>query len=242
MYNIQYIYIYIYMHCNTWYLYVYIHYNTWYLYVYKHLYVYIYMCFVFSIDKYIHDIKWVYMIPVPGPVAPPMVWSPTPWPRIFHFHGIYSILDAKPHISIVFAPVWMENLIFLPILPTGPYPQGGGGGSSNLEHDIMYIHIYIYTWYYAYIYIYTCSNIFIYIHLFLYIYIYIFTYIYIYLYIYIMCLTIHILYICICICTRQDIETAGKFLWPTNLSPHSSSFWRFIDERDDILCGVSAKS
>ena len=54
------------------------------------------------------------MIPVPGPVAPPppMVWSPTPWPRIFHFHGIYSILDAKPRISMVFAPVWMENLIF----------------------------------------------------------------------------------------------------------------------------------
>ena len=98
------------------------------------------------------------MIPVPGPVAPPMVWSPTPWPRIFHFHGIYSMLDAKPHISVVFAPVWMVSLIYiyiyigtkeysyitswLPILPTGPthlpHPQGGGGNHDHGGGD--YIH------------------------------------------------------------------------------------------------------
>jgi len=58
--------------------------------------------------------KYIYMYEyVPGPVAaPPVVWSPTPWPRIFHFHGLFSMWDAKPHISMVFAPVWVENLIF----------------------------------------------------------------------------------------------------------------------------------
>ena len=68
-----------------------------------------------NIYIYLYIYYMLYMIPVPGPVAPPQWYGPlltTPWPRIFHFHGIYSVLDAKPHISIVFAPVWMENLIF----------------------------------------------------------------------------------------------------------------------------------
>ena len=184
IYNIQHIYIYTCIAIHDTYMYTYITIHDTYMCTNMCMYIYMCVCFVFSIDKYIHDIKWVYMIPVPGPVAPPMVWSPTPWPRIFHFHGIYSILDAKPHISIVFAPVWMENLIFLPILPilpTGPihlpHPQGGGRnhdqGGETIYTQLPFTgergwtmtvggrggssnleHIYTYTLYYVYIYIY----------------------------------------------------------------------------------------
>ena len=69
-----------------------------------------------------------------------MVWSPTPWPRIFHFYGIYSILDAKPHISMI-SPTYVGTKEYsyitslLPILPTGPthlpHPRGGGGNHDH---------------------------------------------------------------------------------------------------------------
>ena len=102
-----------------------------------------------------------YMIPVPGSLAPPpMVWSPTPWPRIFHFHGIYRILDAKPHISMYFHGIctsldeephislvctafWMENILIyelksILILPlnqgttTTPHHRGGKLGTMTM--------------------------------------------------------------------------------------------------------------
>ena len=90
------------------------------------------------------------MIPVPGPVAPsPIVWSPTPWPRIFHFHGIYSILDAKLHISMVFAPVWMENLIF-------PWYVQHFGCKTSYVHTNMptYLYRYIPTYLHTYMHTY----------------------------------------------------------------------------------------
>ena len=62
---------------------------------------------------------YIYMFLVPVPVAPPQWYGPLlPDLESFismvctAFHGIYSILDAKLYISMVFAPVWMENLIF----------------------------------------------------------------------------------------------------------------------------------
>ena len=76
-------------------------------------------------------------IPVPGPVAPPtppMVWSPTPWPRIFHFHGIHSILDAKPDGTCI-----LYIIIYM----------------------IIYIYICIYNYIYMYVCMYVCMYVYI---------------------------------------------------------------------------------
>ena len=92
-----------------------------------------------------------------------MVWSPTPWPRIFHFHGIYSILDAKPHISMVFAPVWMENLIF-------PWYVQHFECKTSYFHDtyiLTYTHSYIHTYMHACIH--TCIHAYIPLHTYHYI-------------------------------------------------------------------------
>ena len=92
--------------------------------------------------------------PVPNPPSSPTGMVPTPWPRIFHVHGIYSILDAKPHISMVFAPVWMENLIF----PW--YVQHFGCKTSYFHTNIptylykyipTYLHIYMHTYLRTYV-------------------------------------------------------------------------------------------
>ena len=128
----------------------------------------------FSDEMNCYKIRFIYVylyIYDPGPrsrSSPPMVWSPTPWPRIFHFHCTYSILDAKPRISMVFAPVWMENLIFpwyvqhLDAKPTyiGTKEYSYITSLKIYTHMYTYIHIYIFT--YLHIYIYTYIHIYIY--------------------------------------------------------------------------------
>ena len=84
-----------------------------------------------------------YMIPVPGPVAPPQWYGPL-------------LPDPESFISMVFTTFWMQNLILpilptgtkkysyitslLPILPTGPthLPHPQGGGTMTMGGD--YIH------------------------------------------------------------------------------------------------------
>ena len=135
----------------------------------------------------------------PGPrsrSSPPMLWSPTPWPRIFHFHCTYSILDAKPRISMVFAPVWMENLIFswyvqhLDAKPTYIGTKEYSYITSFYIYTHTYIHIYIYTFIHLYIYtfihvyMYTCIHVYIYTYIHIYIYTYIHTYLHTYIHIF----------------------------------------------------------
>ena len=65
------------------------------------------------------------------------------------FHGIYSILDAKLHISMVFAPVWMENLIF-------PWYAQHFGCKTSYFHTNMptYLYRYIPTYLHTYMHTY----------------------------------------------------------------------------------------
>ena len=92
---------------------------------------------------YIYTCMYRYMIPVPGPVAPPQWYGPL-------------LPDPESFISMVFTAFWMQNLILpilptgtkeysyitslLPILPTGPthLPHPQGGGTMTMGGD--YIH------------------------------------------------------------------------------------------------------
>ena len=97
-----YIYIYVYIFVNIC-IYVYI-YICVYIYIFVYVYIYVYVMYI-----YLCVYMCIYMIPVPGPVAPPPLWY---GPLLPGLESFISILDAKPHISMVFAPVWMENLLF----------------------------------------------------------------------------------------------------------------------------------
>ena len=133
----------------------------------------------------------LYMILVPGPVAPPQCYGPL-LPDLESFISIVltAFLDAKPRISMVFAPVWMENLIFpwyVQHLDAKPTYIGTKEYSYITSFYIYththiyiytYIHLYIYT--FIHVYMYTCIHVYIYTYIHIYIYTYIFTYIYTY--------------------------------------------------------------
>ena len=107
----------------------------------------------------------IYMIPVPGPVAPPQWYGPL-------------LPDLESFIFKVFTAFWMQNLIFAWYLHQfGRRTSYFHGMYSIFDAKPTYIgtkeysyitFLYIYTYLYIYIYMYIHKYIYTYIHIYIY--------------------------------------------------------------------------